>query len=58
MLGVGMAQTPGVPPPQPAAAMPTGPIDAADIAQLLKQFNVPGVSVAVIKDFKIDVTGR
>ena len=33
---------------------PTGPIDGAEIDQLLKQFNVPGVSIAVIKDFKID----
>jgi CubicO group peptidase (beta-lactamase class C family) len=31
-----------------------GPIDAAEIEKLLKQFNVPGVSIAVIKDFKID----
>lgn len=31
-----------------------GPIDAAEIDQLLKQFNVPGVSIAVIKDFKIE----
>ena len=31
-----------------------GPIDAAEIDKLLKQFNVPGVSIAVIKDFKID----
>lgn len=39
--------------PAPPAAAP-GPIDAVDIAALLKQFNVPGVSIAVIKDFKID----
>ena len=31
-----------------------GPLDAAEIDKLLKQFNVPGVSIAVIKDFKID----
>ena len=31
-----------------------GPIAAADIDALRKQFNVPGVSVAVIKDFKIE----
>jgi len=47
----GQAQTPA---PVPAAALPAGPIDAAVIDQLLKQFNVPGVSIAVIKDFKID----
>src|SRR5690349_8669232 len=30
-----------------------GPIDAAEISPLLQQFHVPGVSMAVIKDFKI-----
>ena len=35
------------------AQMPAGPIAAAEVDQLLKQFNVPGVSIAVIKDFKI-----
>ena len=36
------------------AAGPSGPItDAAFMAQLLKQFNVPGVSIAVIEDFKV-----
>jgi CubicO group peptidase (beta-lactamase class C family) len=37
-----------------APPLPAGPIDAVHIASLLKQFNVPGVSIAVIKDFKID----
>lgn len=32
----------------------TGPIDPKEIEALLKQFSVPGVSIAVIKDFKID----
>ncbi len=41
-------------PDQVVAPMPAGPIDAAEIDQLLKQFNVPGVSIAVIKDFKVD----
>lgn len=50
---VGRAQ-PQVPAPTPAAPTPDGPIDAAEIDQLLAQFNVPGVSIAVIKDFKID----
>lgn len=36
---------------------PTGPIDSAEIDALRKQFNVPGVSIAVIKDFKIDWAG-
>jgi CubicO group peptidase (beta-lactamase class C family) len=31
-----------------------GPIDATEIDALLKKFNVPGVSIAVIKDFKIE----
>ena len=36
------------------AAGPSGSItDAAFMAQLLKQFNVPGVSIAVIEDFKV-----
>ena len=39
---------------QSTVQIPTGPIDPADVAALLKQFNVPGVSIAVIKDFKID----
>jgi CubicO group peptidase (beta-lactamase class C family) len=43
---IGGAQAPAPPVP--------GPIDAAEIAALLKQFNVPGVSIAVIKDFQID----
>jgi CubicO group peptidase (beta-lactamase class C family) len=30
-----------------------GPFDAADVAPLLQQFHVPGVSIAVIKDFKL-----
>jgi CubicO group peptidase (beta-lactamase class C family) len=30
--------------------------DAAVVQQLMKQFNVPGVSIAVIKDFKIAAT--
>ena len=37
-----------------APAPAPGPIDAAEIAAMLKQFNVPGVSIAVIKDFQID----
>jgi CubicO group peptidase (beta-lactamase class C family) len=31
-----------------------GPLDDAAVRELMKQFNVPGVSVAVIKDFTID----
>ena len=40
-------------PASPAQAQ-TGPIDGAEIDKLLTQFNVPGISIAVIKDFKID----
>lgn len=54
----GQTQTPPPAAAQPAAQAPvqfsTGPIDAAEIDALLKKFNVPGVSIAVIKDFKID----
>ena len=32
----------------------SGPLDSAMVQQLLTQFHVPGVSVAVIKDFKIE----
>jgi CubicO group peptidase (beta-lactamase class C family) len=45
------------PAPTPQAAQPQyapGPIDPADIDALRKQHNVPGVSVAVIKDFKVE----
>jgi CubicO group peptidase (beta-lactamase class C family) len=49
---VGHAQTAA--PSTAAPALPPGPIDIAHITSLLKQFNVPGVSIAVIKDFKID----
>src|SRR5262245_36862862 len=33
---------------------PAGPLDVADVQQLLAQYHVPGVSVAVIKDFAIE----
>src|ERR1043165_1109704 len=33
-----------------------GPLAAAEVEALLKKFNVPGVSVAVIRDFKIEWT--
>ena len=42
------AQEPGAPAPAP------GPLAAADVEALLKQFNVPGVSVAVINDFAVE----
>jgi len=48
-----VAQTPSPAPPQAPVFAP-GPIAAAEIDALRKQFNVPGVSVAVIKDFKIE----
>lgn len=40
-------------PPAPVQ-FSTGPIDAVEIDALLKKFNVPGVSIAVIRDFKIE----
>ncbi len=36
------------------AQTPARPLDDATVKQLLAQFHVPGVSIAVIKDFKID----
>jgi len=47
------AQVPAQP-AAPTAQFATGPIDATEIDALLKKFSVPGVSIAVIKDFKID----
>jgi CubicO group peptidase (beta-lactamase class C family) len=46
-------QSPAPAPAQGPVFAP-GPIAAAEIDALRKQFNVPGVSVAVIKDFKIE----
>ncbi len=42
------------PAPAQAPVFAPGPIAAGEIDALRKQFNVPGVSVAVIKDFKIE----
>lgn len=60
-FGVALAQsTPPqnpTPPQTPIAILPplpAGPIDPEVIAALLKKYEVPGVSIAVIKDFKID----
>src|SRR6188768_3357020 len=52
-VAVAQAQSPS-PAPAQAAVFAPGPIAADDIDALRKQFNVPGVSVAVIKDFKIE----
>jgi len=46
-------QSPAPAPAQGPVFAP-GPVSAAEIDALRKQFNVPGVSVAVIKDFKIE----
>jgi CubicO group peptidase (beta-lactamase class C family) len=37
-----------------AQSTPVGPLDAAVVQGMLDFFHVPGVSIAVIKDFKID----
>ena len=37
-----------------SAPPPQGPLAAGDVAALLKQFNVPGVSIAVVNDFGIE----
>ena len=49
--GPSLAQTSSQAPP---ARPSMGPIDAAEIDALRKQFNVPGVSIAVIRNFAID----
>jgi CubicO group peptidase (beta-lactamase class C family) len=36
------------------AQSPSAPLDAATVQEMLVQFHVPGVSIAVIKDFKIE----
>ena len=46
-------QTPATPPPA-TPALPTGPIDPAVVEALLKKFNVPGVSIAVVTNFEIE----
>ena len=55
---IAFAQAPQTQTPAPAATpqpqYSPGPIDPADIDALRQQFNVPGVSVAVIKDFKVE----
>ena len=45
-------QAPPTPPPGPP--WPTGPVAVDVIEPLLKQFNTPGVSIAVIKDFAVE----
>jgi CubicO group peptidase (beta-lactamase class C family) len=37
-----------------SAQVSTVPLDPSEVQALQQQFNVPGVSIAVIKDFKID----
>jgi CubicO group peptidase (beta-lactamase class C family) len=48
-LVIDSAEAPAPDPPRASA------LDAGAVEQLLRQFNVPAVSVAVIKDFKIEV---
>lgn len=50
----GQTQTPAQQVATPVVQFSPGPIDAAEMAALLKTFSVPGVSIAVIKDFRID----
>ena len=57
--GTGLQTEFSMPGPRPAATpapapRPRGPIDPEVIAALLKKYEVPAVSIAVIKDFKID----
>ena len=39
---------------RPQAQPARGPLDAAAVQELLARFRVPGVSIAVVKDFKIE----
>ena len=39
---------------RPTAQPAGGPLDAAAVQELLAKFQVPGVSIAVVKDFKIE----
>src|SRR5512132_3790876 len=48
-IALSSAQTPT---PQPAGRVS----EASVVRALLKQFNVPGVSIAIIKDFKVAAT--
>lgn len=50
------AQTPPAaqPPAAVTAPVPQGSLDPAIVSALLKKFNVPGVSIAVSRDFKIE----
>lgn len=41
-------------PPPPPAPPPPGPLAVADVEAVLKQFNVPGVSIAVINHFAVE----
>jgi CubicO group peptidase (beta-lactamase class C family) len=54
--GAMSAWQPQAPPATPPAgpAWPTGPVAVAEIDALLKQFSVPGVSIAVINGFAIE----
>ncbi len=54
VLAQTQTQTQAPSPTQTPVQTPTGPIDAADIDALLKQFNVPGVSIAVIHKGRIE----
>ena len=47
-------QVPPRPVPPAGPPWPTGPVAVAEIEPLLKQFNTPGVSIAVIKDFAVE----
>ena len=49
-----VAAQPQTPAPPAAPPLPRGPLAADDVAALLKQFNVPGVGIAVVNDFAIE----
>jgi hypothetical protein len=53
LLGLGLALLVAAAPARTQNALPNTGLDAAAVNALLKQFNVPGVSVAIIRDFTI-----
>ncbi len=54
LLTVGALTAQQAPPPPTIPPWPTGPVAVSEIEALLKQFNVPGVGIAVISNFAIE----
>jgi CubicO group peptidase (beta-lactamase class C family) len=54
VASVAIARQAPRPVPPSGPPWPTGPVAVGEIEPLLKQFNTPGLSIAVIKDFAIE----